>query len=243
MAGARSKSPSQCGPRGLDTPGYILDVPDGWTSARLDEIEPISVVNGTLLWRPVRRTFDIGAFGINAYVAPSAGDDVVEEHTEESLGHEEVYVVLEGRATFTLDGEMLDAPAGTVVFVRDPRVRRQAKAEVAGTAVLAVGGPRDAVFEPSPWEDFFAAERHRAAGDYTAYVAELEASAERRPDHAATLYNLACAEALAGRADDALAHLRRALEIKPEWTEVASKDDDFAALRDQPGWPIQPTTA
>ena len=106
---------------------------DGWKSVRLDEIEPIPVVDGTLLWRPVRRTLDIGAFGINAYVAPKAGDDVVEEHTEESLGHEEVYVVLAGRATFTLDDETLDAPAGTVVFVRDVDVKRHARAEEPGT--------------------------------------------------------------------------------------------------------------
>ena len=212
-------------------------MPDGWQSVRLDEIEPIAVVNGTLLWRPLRRTLGIEAFGINAYTAPNAGDDVVEEHTEQSLGHEEVYVVLAGRATFTLDEETLDAPAGTVVFVRDPKVRRHARAQEAGTAVLAVGGPRDAVYEPSPWEDFFAAERHRTAGDYDAYFAELEDAAARRPDHPATLYNLACAEALTGRAEDAIGHVRRALELNPEWAEMASKDDDFASLRDRPDWP------
>ena len=212
-------------------------MPDGWQSVRLDEIEPIAVVNGTLLWRPLRRTLGIEAFGINAYTAPNAGDDVVEEHTEQSLGHEEVYIVLAGRATFTLDEETLDAPAGTVVFVRDPKVRRHARAEEAGTAVLAVGGPRDAVYEPSPWEDFFAAERHRTAGDYDAYFAELEDAAARRPDHPATLYNLACAEALTGRAEDAIGHVRRALELNPEWAEMASKDDDFASLRDRPDWP------
>jgi len=210
----------------------------GWQSLRLDDIEPIPVVNGTLLWRPVRRTLDIAAFGINAYVAPKAGDDVVEEHTEESLGHEEVYVVLSGRATFTLDGETLDAPAGTVVFVRDVTVKRHARAEEPNTAVLAVGGPRDAVYEPSAWEDYFAAERHRAAGDYDTYLMELEEAAAKRPDHPATLYNLACAEALVGRAEDALMHLRRALELKPEWSEMAAKDDDFASLRDDPGWPV-----
>ena len=210
----------------------------GWKSMRVDYIEPIPVVNGTLLWRPVRRTLDIGAFGINAYVAPKAGDDVVEEHTEESLGHEEVYVVLSGRATFTLDDESLDAPAGTVVFVRDVTVRRHARAQEPNTAVLAVGGPREGVYEPSAWEDYFAAERHRAAGDYDAYLEELEEAAMRRPDHPATLYNLACAEALVGRSDDALAHLRRALELEPEWAELAAKDDDFASLRDDPGWPI-----
>jgi tetratricopeptide (TPR) repeat protein len=211
-------------------------VPDGWQSVRLDEIDPISVVDGTLLWRPVRRTLDIGAFGINAYLAPNAGDDVVEEHTERSLGHEEVYVVLTGRATFTLDGEPLDAPTGTIVFIRDPEVRRHARAEEPGTSVLAVGGPRNAAYEPSPWEDYFAAERHRTAGDYEAYVAELEDALRRRPDHPATLYNLACAEALAGRANDAVAHVRRAAELDPAYGEYAAKDEDFAGLRERPDW-------
>jgi tetratricopeptide (TPR) repeat protein len=213
-------------------------VGDGWRSVQLDEIEPIPVVGGTLLWRPVRRTLDVGAFGINSYVAPNAGDDVVEKHTEQSLGHEEVYVVLTGRATFTLDDETHDAPAGTVVFVHDPAVVRHARAEEPNTSVLAVGGPRGGAYEPSPWEDYFAAERHRAAGNFDAYVEELEEALARRPDHPGTLYNLACAEALAGRADDALAHLRRAIELRPDLAESAAKDDDFASLRGEPGWPI-----
>jgi len=210
---------------------------DAWGSLRLDEIDPIPVVNGTLLWRPIRRTLDIGAFGINAYVALEAGADVVEEHTESALGHEEVYIVLSGRATFTLGDDVLDAPTGTVVFIRDPAVKRHARAEEPGTQVLAVGGRRGEGFEQSPWEDFFAAEPLRAAGDYDAYVAALASALVKRPDHPATLYNLACAEALAGRADDALAHLRRALELKPEWAEMAQKDDDFASVRDAPDWP------
>ena len=125
-------------------------MPKGWQSVHLDEIEPISVVKDTLLWRPVRRTLNVGAFGINAYVAPNAGDDVVEEHEEGTLGHEEVYVVLNGHATFTLDEEELDAPTGTIVFIRDPTVVRHARAEEAGTQVLAVGGPREGVYEVSP---------------------------------------------------------------------------------------------
>lgn len=210
---------------------------EGWTSVRLDEIEPIPVVDGTLLWRPVRRTLDIEAFGINAYLAPAAGDDVVEEHTESTLRHEEVYVVLSGRATFMLDGETLDAPVGTVVFIRDPLVKRHARAEEPGTQVLAVGGPRAEAYEPSPWEDVFAAEPHRAAGDYETYAAALASALAKRPDHPATLYNLACAEALAGRADDAVAHLRRALELRPELAEPAAQDEDLEPLRARPDWP------
>lgn len=204
---------------------------------RLDEIEPIPVVNGTLLWRPVRRTLDVGAFGINAYIARKAGDDVVEEHTESSLGHEEVYLVLAGRATFTLGDETLDAPAGTVVFIRDVGVKRHARAEEPNTSVLAVGGPRDAAFEPSAWEDYFAAEHHRTAGDYEAYLAELSAALARRPEHPGALYHIACAEALTGRDDSAVGHLRRALELRPELAEHALVDDDFAALRERPDWP------
>jgi quercetin dioxygenase-like cupin family protein len=210
----------------------------GWRSVRLEEIEPIPVVDGRLLWRPVRRTLDVGAFGINAYIAPKAGDEVVEEHTEQSLGHEEVYVVLSGRAAFELDGETLDAPAGTIVFVRDPAVKRHARSVEPNTAVLAVGGPRDAAYEPSPWESWFAAERHRASGDYAAMADEIALGLEQHPDHPALLYNLACAEALAGRSTDALAHVRRALEQKPAWADHIRADEDLASLRDLPGWPL-----
>jgi tetratricopeptide (TPR) repeat protein len=209
-----------------------------WRSMRIEEIEPIPVVGGALLWRPVRRTLDVGAFGINAYVAPNAGDEVVEEHDEQSLGHEEVYVVLTGRATFSLGEETLDAPAGTLVFVRDPTVKRHAKANEPDTSVLAIGGRRGEGYEPSPWEDYFAAERHRAAGDYDAFADELGAVLERRPEHPATLYNLACAEALAGRSGPALEHLRRALELRPELAKTASTDEDLASLRADPGWPL-----
>ncbi len=64
-------------------------------------------------------------------------------------GHEEVYVVLRGRARFTLDGAQCDAPAGTFVVVA-PAVHRHAVAIEPGTAVLALGGP--ATYEPSASE-------------------------------------------------------------------------------------------
>jgi tetratricopeptide (TPR) repeat protein len=209
----------------------------GWESTRLDEIEPIAVVGGALLWRPVRRTLDVGAFGINAYLAPNAGDDVVEEHDETPLGHEEVYLVLSGRATFTLDGETLDAPAGSIVFIREPSVVRHARAEEPETSVLAVGGPRGAAYTPSPWEDFFAAQRHRNAGDFEAYAAELEDALARRPDHPATLYHLARADVLLGREDEAIARIRHAIELNPGLAAYASEEDDFAALREREDWP------
>jgi tetratricopeptide (TPR) repeat protein len=149
-----------------------------------------------------------------------------------------VYVVLAGRATFTLDDETLDAPAGTVVFVHDPAVKRYARAEEPGTSVLAVGGPRDDVYEPSPWEDLFAVERFRASGDFDSYAAELAGELERRPDDSVALYNLACAEALAGRPDEAIAHVSRAVETRPDLADTARIDEDLASLRDRPDWPL-----
>jgi tetratricopeptide (TPR) repeat protein len=205
----------------------------GWQSIELGTIEPVPIEDGTILWQPLRRTLDVGAFGINAFVAHAAGDLVVEEHTEEFLGHEEVYVVVAGHATFTLGGETLDAPAGTLVFVRDPALTRAARAEEPGTRVLAVGGPRGAVYEPPPWE----AEIHRAAGSYDAYADELAEAVEQRPDHPGLLYVLACAEALAGRDDAAIGHLKRAIELRPSLAEHARANEDLAPLRSLPGFP------
>jgi mannose-6-phosphate isomerase-like protein (cupin superfamily) len=210
----------------------------GWSSVRLDEIDPIPVVGGTLLWKPLRRTLDIGAFGINAYNAPDVGDDVVEEHTEQLNRHEEVYVVLSGRATFIVDDETVDAPAGTVVFIRDPDLRRHARAEEPNTTILAVGGPRNEAYRPSSWEHAFSAEKHRAAGDYGAMVAEIARGLDEHPDDPGLLYDLGCAEALAGSLEDSLAHVARALELRPDWAEHASQDTDLVGVRKLPGWPL-----
>jgi mannose-6-phosphate isomerase-like protein (cupin superfamily) len=206
----------------------------GWQSVRLDEIEPMPIEDGRILWQPLRRMLDVGAFGINAFVTRSPGDDVVEEHAEEMHGIEEVYVVLSGRATFRLGDDTLDAPAGTVVFVRDPSLVRHARAEEPQTAVLAVGGPRGAAYEPPPWE----AELHRVKGDYEAYADELVEALEKWPDHPGMLYVVSCAEALAGRDDDAIGHLRRAIELRPTLADAARANEDLTTLRDRPDWPL-----
>jgi len=208
-----------------------------WQSVRLDEIEPIPITGANVNWRPLRRTLGIEAFGINAYVATAAGDHVVEEHSESQLRHEEVYIVLAGHATFTLAGETLDAPTGTVVFIRDPDVRRSAVAIEAGTSVLAIGGKAGEPYSASPWEWYFYAERYRPGKDWDGGIAFLEEGAARYPDHAGMLYSLACFEAQAGRHDDALAHLQRAVELEPRTTEWAAKDDDLASIRALPGFP------
>ena len=115
---------------------------------------------------------------------------------------------------------------------RDPAVKRHASAEEPDTSVLAIGGPRDAAYEPSAWEHAFAAEKHRVSGDYEAMAAEIAAGLEQHPDDPALLYNLGCAEALAGRPEDAIEHVRRAIALKPEWEDDAYKDEDLLTLRE-----------
>jgi len=174
---------------------------------RLDEVDGIPVF-GTLVWKPIRKTLGVTAFGINAYTAANAGDEVVEEHTEEPLGHEEIYAVIRGRATFTVDGEEVDAPSGTLVYLDDPKQTRQAIAQEPGTTVLAIGGVPGR-HEISTWEYFFPALPAIEAGDYDRARATLEEALHER-DHSALHYYLAKVEALAGnhdRAREEVAHL------------------------------------
>jgi tetratricopeptide (TPR) repeat protein len=203
--------------------------------ARIQEIEPIPVVGGELQWRPLRRTLGIGAFGVNAYTA-NAGDLVVEEHDETGAGaghHEELYVVVTGHAAFTVDGEEIDAPVGTCVFLDDPKERRAARALDDGTTVLAIGGERGAAFKVSPWEFAFAGVPAWEAKRWDEVKALYREGLELHPGNASLLYNLACAEAVAGDKDAALEHLAEAAK-DPRFRGFAETDSDFDSLRDDP---------
>jgi quercetin dioxygenase-like cupin family protein len=202
---------------------------------RLDEIEGIPVL-GTLTWKPVRRPLGVTAFGINAYTAANAGDEVVEEHTEEQLGHEEIYFVHAGRAVFTIDGEEVDAPAGTLVYLDEPSQRRHAVAAEPGTTVLAVGGVPGA-HEPSAWEYFFPALPAMREGRYDEARTILERNMEEK-DAPVMHYQLACVEALSGNRERALDELQAAVEAGGErFRAWAQADDDFASIRDDPRFP------
>ncbi len=205
----------------------------GWTAVHLDELERVPVEGAGIVWRPIRRRLGIRAFGMNAYSA-DAGEHVVEEHTESLHGHEEVYVVVRGRALFTLGDEKVDAPAGTLVHLGDPAVRREAVAEEDGTMVLAVGAKPGVTFEPSTWEWSFAAAPQRTAGDYEGALNLLREGLAERPDDPALLYDVACYEALLGQRDEAIEHLRRAAAGNDRIAGWARSDEDFASIRDDP---------
>ncbi len=200
----------------------------------LDEIEAIPGP-GTLTWRPVRFTLGLRAFGANAYTAEQVGDDLVEPHTETTdnpqLAHEELYFVHCGRATFTIDGEVIDAPAGNYVFVPAAGSHRQAVAAEPGTTVLSFGGPP--TFEPSAWEWTFRAGAVRPRDPQRAR-AILDEALEVHPESAAVRYELACWSASQGDRDGAITSLREALERDPSVAGWAGGDEDLAPLRADP---------
>jgi tetratricopeptide (TPR) repeat protein len=127
-----------------------------------------------------------------------------------------------------LDGEEIEVRAGSLVFLRDPTVKRNARAEEPGTTVLAVGG-KPGLHETSAWERYFVAYAVVDADPERA-VAELEAGLAERPDHPPLYYHLACVLSRIGRLEDARASLDRALELDPTLREWAEKDEDLAPL-------------
>jgi quercetin dioxygenase-like cupin family protein len=203
--------------------------------AHIDELDAIEMQDG-FVWRPVRRRFGIQAFGTNAYT-PGASGRVVEEHTEQTLGHEEMYLVLRGRVRFTVDGDEHELGPGQLVFVRDPSLRRGAVAVTDDAAVLAVGGKPGEPHEVSAWEYGFVAMPHIREGRYDEARRLLREGLEAKPGSASILYNLACTEALADERDTALDLLNEAVTSDERFREYAQTDEDFASIRDDPRFP------
>jgi hypothetical protein len=194
----------------------------------IDELEPISLPHVTFL--SVRRRLGLSAFSANAYSAENAGDPLIEDHDETTTRHEELYVVLTGRAVFTVAGEELDAPAGTLVQV-SPGERRAATATEPGSVVLAIGGLEGAAGPVSPFEHWYAAHPAYAAGDYARAYEICSAGLADHPEHGTLHYQLACYAAMGGELDTARRHLDVAFAKDPRAREWAADDSDLDALR------------
>ena len=199
-----------------------------WKVARLDDIER----RGRDI--PVREHLGIRAFGINAY-PPGEDGMLIGDHTEAGSGQEELYIVLDGNATFEIDGETIDAPAGTFVFV-PPGSRRKATGD--GT-VLAIGATPGEAYEALDWGEAwpFNAEAMAAYRQqrYADAAAAMRRGLEQLPDSAGLNYNYACFATLAGEVDDeTFDRLRRGVEGFPPFRQQARVDEDLAAVRDDP---------
>jgi len=203
--------------------------------SRLDEID--EVTDGRCPWRPVRHHLGITAFGVNAFTGKEAGDRLINEHdeAEEHDRQEELYLVQAGRARFEIDGKDVDAPEGTFVFVQ-PGVKRTAFAEAPGTTLLAIGSTPGRAYEPSGFEVWMPLSELFQSGEYEQVIERGREVIEAHPEYALPMYNLACAESLAGRKEDAVEHLRRAVERRESLRSMAAEDPDFEAIREEPGF-------
>ena len=212
-------------------------VENSYAFAKLDELEPAPRIapgatdDGKQRFE-VRRHLDITAFGVQAFSAPS-GVTVIGEHDETLLGEagqEELYVVLSGAATFEIDGESIDAPTGALVQVQ-PTAKRKATSKEDGTTILVVGVTAGKPYEPSPEE---AAEAFAAygAGDYEEALAKQLIVVEKQPDSPVAHFNAGCFAARVGRTDEAIEHLRRAVDINDRVKELMADDEDLDSLRE-----------
>jgi quercetin dioxygenase-like cupin family protein len=184
----------------------------------------------------VREHLGIGGFGVNAFRAVSTEGHVIGEHAEDGIfsrGQEELYVVLSGKATFTVDGDEVEAEPGTLVLVRSG-VTRSAVAHEEGTTLLVVGGTPGEAYQPSPAELVQPMFEAYGAGDYEEAARIVADIAAEHPTEAIAFFNLACCEARLGRIDDALDHLAQALALDPRFVEVANEDEDFESIREEP---------
>ena len=214
-------------------------VEKGYVFAKLEELEaaPLIAPDATDDGRrrfDVRRKLDITAFGVQAYSAPS-GVDIIRAHDETLLGEagqEELYIVLNGAATFEIDGESIEAPEGSLVQVR-PTSTRKATATEDGTTILIVGGTPGKAYEPYPEE---AAEAFSAynAGDYETALAKQRVVLETRPEDPVAHFNAGCFAARAGLADEAIEHLGRAVEHNDRVKELIATDEDLDSIREDP---------
>jgi hypothetical protein len=199
-----------------------------WQTAQLDDIER----RGRSI--PVREHLGIHAFGVNAYT-PGEDGRLIGEHDESGSGQEELYIVVDGDATFEIDGETIEAPAGTLVYVR-PESRRLATGT--GT-VLAVGATPGEAYQGLDWGEAwpFQSASMAAYGEqrYDDALAAVRDGLGHSPDHPGLNYNYACFATLAGEVDDeTFSRLQRSVELYPPFRKQARGDDDFNAVRDDP---------
>jgi tetratricopeptide (TPR) repeat protein len=203
--------------------------------AHLNDIDETS--DGRCPWRPVRHHFGITSFGVNAWTGHAAGDRIINEHEEADPGDEqdELYLVQQGRATFELDGERVDATAGTFVYA-PPGVKRTAFAEEPETTIVAIGSTPGRAYEAFGWEVWLPLHHLYQSGDYAEAADRGRELVEAHPEYPGPLYNLACCESLAGRKEEAIEHLRQAIERADRFRALAAEDSDFNPIRDEPAF-------
>jgi hypothetical protein len=206
----------------------------GYVVAHLDAIEEFD--DAGCHYRPIRHQLGISAFGVTAWTGHAAGDLVINEHDEgDPTADQELFLVLSGHAVFDIDGDQVDAPAGTLVSA-PPRTKRAATAKQAGTTVIALEGTPGQGYDARGWElwaplvPLYQAGRHAEVADR---LSDLVAAS---PQYPMLFFNLACCESRCGRTSNALGHLQHAIHMSEEFRISAETDSDLDPIRNEPAF-------
>jgi hypothetical protein len=204
----------------------------GYAVSHLDDIEEFD--DAGCHYRPIRHHLGITAFGVTAWTGRAAGDLVINEHDEDDpTADQELFLVLRGHAVFELDGDRVDAPAGTLVFA-PPRIKRTASAQEDGTTIIALEGTPGKAYEARGWELWAPLAPLYGAGEYAEVADRLGVIVAASPQYPMLFFNLACCESRCGRTRDALDHLRQAIEMSEEFRASARADSDLDPIRNEP---------
>src|SRR2546423_13721494 len=103
-------------------------------------------------WQQLNAPLGVDAFGLNAIVC-DPGEDFDIAHDEQDSGHQEAYVVVAGRAAFTVGDERIEAGPGTVVSAPDPSQVRSYVALEPGTRIVCVGSAPGSPHPYGEWID------------------------------------------------------------------------------------------
>jgi hypothetical protein len=202
--------------------------------AHLDDIEELPDAGSH--YRPIRHQLGITAFGVTAWTAHRAGERVINEHDEgDPTADQELFLVLGGHAVFDLDGERVDASAGTLVFA-PPSTKRSASATEDETTIIAVEGTPGRGYEARGWELWAPLAPLYQAGQQAEVADRLAELVAESPQYPMLFFNLACCESQCGRTSQALEHLRHAVEMSEEFRGTARDDSDLDPIRDEPAF-------
>jgi quercetin dioxygenase-like cupin family protein len=121
---------------------------DGFVVKPLEDFEEMEG-SGECTWRLARKSLGLSSFGMNLVDIGPGGQ--IPEHDETERDHEEVFIILDGDATASIDGTEHSAPKGTFVRVA-PEVRRTIRNKGDGTVrLMIVSAPRSSGYEPMGW--------------------------------------------------------------------------------------------
>ena len=205
-----------------------------WKAAHLDEIEEFDDVG--CHYRPVHLNLGLTAFGASVWTGQAPGDLVIAEHDPgDPTADQEMFLVVRGHASFEVNGDRVDAPAGTFVAV-PPGTQRRARAEASETAILLIEGTPGKGYAARGWELWAPLAPMYAEGRYAEVADALRADVEAHPEYGMLFFNLACCESQIGQRAAALDHLRTAIERSEEFRDYARTDEDLDPIRHEPAF-------